>query len=182
MPSVPPPEINPYASPLVAGGYDSREDEAAGVWRDGPLVVLQKGNVLPPYCVKTGLPVDAWEQATLSWIPPWGLRWRRLKMPVPVSRQWRQRSARLRRLFWLLAAVVGLLFVASLGVAKWFGIRDALPILGPLVVGALIFALAALQQHTLIGIYRVQGEADLIWLAGAGEPFLRQLPRWKPRR
>ena len=60
-------------------------------------------------------------------------------------------------------------------------VRTARMTIGPLAVTLLIFLLVALRERWLLSIAQVRGNADLIWLAGAREPFLRHLPPWRSK-
>jgi len=83
-------EINPYASPQEAGGYEGRTPYGVGVWRDGRLLVMHKDAKLPPICIHSGHaywtfghPLSvAWSRGDYLWLrdvhagmlqhaPPW---------------------------------------------------------------------------------------------------------------
>ncbi|HEX5102870.1 MAG TPA: hypothetical protein VFV87_03615, partial [Pirellulaceae bacterium] len=53
-------EINPYASPTVAAGYDASAGPGIGVWRDGDMFVIHRRAALPAVCIETGQPAEAW--------------------------------------------------------------------------------------------------------------------------
>ncbi len=63
-PHVPPEaNINPYAAPSELEAEDESTLDLrqflraqGGLWRDGRLLVIRRGTVLPPICVKTGVP------------------------------------------------------------------------------------------------------------------------------
>lgn len=74
-------EFNPYAAP----GELEAEDKAIadlmqmvkaseGLWRDGRFLIIRRGTVLPPICVKTGIPakrsleVVIWNRTWLPWL------------------------------------------------------------------------------------------------------------------
>jgi hypothetical protein len=52
-------DINPYAAPRHDLPLNALADEPAGsVWRDGELLVMRKGAVLPDRCVKCNAPAE----------------------------------------------------------------------------------------------------------------------------
>jgi hypothetical protein len=174
----PRPEVNPYAAPAVPDAV-LPEQVDAGVWRDGPLVVLKKGHTLPALCLKTGLPADQWQTETLTWFTPWGVWPAWIHVPVPLSRMAVRKGIVLSRCCYAAAAVCGALLAIAVARMSQLDARTARMTIGPLAVTILILLLVALRERWLLSIAQVRGNADLIWLAGARESFLRHLPPWR---
>jgi hypothetical protein len=64
-------QVNPYAAPSVYDKPQQMKQYDGGVWQAGSLLVIHRQAVLPPVCVKSGLPATTWLPRNLSWHPPW---------------------------------------------------------------------------------------------------------------
>ena len=168
-------DINPYASPAEAGGYDERQRLGVGVWRDGRLLVMHQRAVLPRFCVHTG------ERAVggrkFIWKPGnifTGARTILIPLCGDCIRDYQ------RLCLWSFAGfgcgIAGLLvsFAASwLGDWRWVGTVAAVA-LG--VVGALVWVRAVQTLGWRLAVVRIQG--DYFWLTEVHPGLLRQLPEW----
>lgn len=180
----------PYgASPML--GYATPQGHAQpgyGVWRDGRLVVAANGVQLPHACVKCGQPGSGSQfRRTYYWHSPWiyltilaGLLIYvivalcvRGKGTVMVSLCAEHRSARARNL-----TVGWLVFLSS--IVMWFAAgmvrdRDLPPflVLGGFVAFFVGILMIAFSSRILTPSRIADGH---LWLKGAGEGFLSQLP------
>ena len=63
---------NPFAAP-AADAYTptaGTSDSTAGVWRDGNVLIMEKGARLPDYCVKTNAPATKRLNRRIQWHHP----------------------------------------------------------------------------------------------------------------
>ena len=171
-------DLNPYAAPAAAGGYDGRDREEVGVWADGNLLVVHLQAKLPPICLETGQPAARWRKFDVLWSYPidWSLRRQRLWLPLGEAP-----FRRYRRWWWIgcLSLVTPLL--AGLQIALiWRKAGPPAEAMGGLFVLVLISAALCLTSSWLIGrplrFVRVKGSH--LWLKGASPAFLQQLPPW----
>jgi len=88
-------EINPYASPAEAGGYD-RQPFGVGVWRDGPLLVMHQKAELPRFCIHTGEPAVGGREYVLAWKPPGAIFTTSKPVLIPLCRKCVRQFLRLR--------------------------------------------------------------------------------------
>jgi hypothetical protein len=170
---------NPYAASAVAEPYDRREYDGelpteVGLWRDGNLVVMHVAAAWPASCVKTGQPAVGWQPIRIMRLVP-GSSWRHepIEIPVPLSARWHWLVTRLR---WPLYAVGFLLIpVTMLLLVSHPGEYGAGLLLIAMIVSAFALILGGLLGETLVF---AGNRSNYVWLAGAREPFLAQLPPW----
>jgi hypothetical protein len=165
--------------------------------RDGPLLVLHKAATLPPRCVTSGEPAEGVaEEFTLAHADPGtamtggiaggalgGLlgmliaRWMGEKYPIAIPQSESARSTR-----WWTGTIGLVMAVGGIGGAV------ACVLLNPpgsdiRLFGALGSLLAAIFGiafwiDSLQPLRIAKAEGDHIWLAGAGEEYLKTLPEW----
>jgi hypothetical protein len=165
-------EVNPYASPAGAGGYDPERDRGVGVWSDGKLLVMHPQATLPPICIATGQPATRWLAYDLAWYYPIDWSHRHLKFNVPLCeasyRRWKPKVwTTVLILLPLLACVVGAFFF------------NAGSLCGLAFAGFMIWALIQAFFGKRLRFERVR--AGYLWITGASPEFLRQLPPWTVR-
>jgi hypothetical protein len=192
--SEPPKEpVNPYASPQIDGGYSPRQQNGFdGLWRDGDVLVMHKDALLPPICVKSGLPATEWLQRDLLWQPPWVV-WtivfflpvyiflsvflsRKATIVIGLSRKW----GNLRRLRMLMTAGIAVLgFAVGVGglylAAQGNEIAVLLVPIG--LVGGLIVG-TAYGQYACRLVWPKKISSQFVWLRGVHPDFLKLLPPW----
>ncbi|MFO0886166.1 MAG: hypothetical protein U0894_18620 [Pirellulales bacterium] len=72
-------ELNPYAAPAELEAEDKAIADlmqmvkaSEGLWRDGKFLIIRRGSVLPPICVKTGIPAKRYLEVVIwnrTWLP-----------------------------------------------------------------------------------------------------------------
>jgi hypothetical protein len=170
-------ELNPYAAPAEAGGYDTQAAVGIGVWRDGKLTVMHRAAPFPPVCIHTGQPATRYRRYGLLWSYPIDWSTRRLYLNLPLC-ETAYKNYRAR--WWIGAlAVVLPLFIMYYGLAAN---RQQLPdwltmLLGILTpVGVIVWATLRWWDGKPLKFVRVRD--NYFWLSGADERFLAQLPQW----
>ena len=178
---VPPPgEINPYASPAAAGGYDDRQPFGVGVWRDGRLLVMHQYAELPGFCVHTGEPAVGGREFVLVWKPSGAIFTTSKSILIPLCPRCIREFLRLRtRSFLGLGlAILALVFLfAAPAMGEW----GFVPVGGTLVLGTIGVLLWIHALWTLgrpLSVVRSQG--DYLWLQDVHPGVLKQLPQWPP--
>jgi hypothetical protein len=190
---------NPYASPGIAGmhgmgmgGYGAQS--MGGMWREGNLLVMDRGAKLPNICVKTGQPSGRFLPRNLSWQPPW-LRamafvfgWliyailvanygKKATIHIALSDEWFQ-----RRTIFMLIGWIGSL--AGLAIGGGLFALGASTDQGGLVGGGITIGALIIIASAVTGTYGARMVwADLItdrhiWVGGVCEAFLQHLPPW----
>ena len=172
-------DLNPYASPAEAGGYD-RQPFGVGVWRDGPLLEMHQKAELPRFCIHTGEPAVGGREYVLVWKPPGSIFTTSKPVLIPLCRNCVRQFLRLRvQIF----AALGL-GIAGGGVilaGAFFGIWPgtlALAGLG-LVMFAILYGLYALGINSR-ALLVVHAQGEYLWLREVHPDFLRRLPPWPP--
>lgn len=186
--SRPPACDNPYAAPslLPVEPKDYNLTPEGGVWRQGNLLVVQRGARLPDRCVKSNELTKGRLLRRLQWYPPYvyallvasipiGLvaalaTRKRMTLEIGVSDRWRAKRWRAIVLAWSLV----LLGAALLGAAFLRAGEPSLPLIigGPAVfaVGALVAAKGA----RLVEPKKIDHE--FVWLRGVHPAYLDALP------
>jgi len=177
-----PAEVNPYASPAEAGGYNTLAAAGIGMWRDGKLIVMHRDAPFPPFCIKTGQPAEQFRPQRLVWYYPIDWRSRRLQLHLPLS-ETACRAHRIRCISGV--AAISLPAVALVAQAIFMRIYSvgAFRIMGTVygflwLAGVLFAALTAWRDSRLLKFVRVR--EDYLWLSGADRRFLNHLPLWVP--
>jgi hypothetical protein len=167
---------NPYAPSAVADPRQELVEAGVGVWRDGGLIVLHRDARLPAICLKTGQPATRWFTFQLSWGRPLFLGRREiLSLRLPLS----ERRHYLASRRWVLLGWGLIMLFVLVGFAPylhWLSDRDqALFIFG---IGSLMvtLVLTGVALGEPVQLWRARG--DYLWISGAGERFLAQLPVW----
>ena len=172
-------EINPYASPAEAGGYD-RKPFGIGVWRDGPLLVMHQKAELPRFCIHTGEPAVGGREYLLAWKPPGAIFTTSKPVLIPLCRACIRQFLRLRvQIFGAIA--VGIAGAGLVFSTPFFGNWDqtvALTGLG-LVIFAILYGLYALGVNSRALIV-VHSQGDYLWLRDVHPGLLQQVPVWPP--
>lgn len=175
----------PYATPVQY--YASIAPPVGGVWRDGRLLVMHKGGVLPDLCVKCGAPAHGFRvQRTFYWFTPW------IYFAIPILLLFAVLTLVMRKelhtflslcpehrakrrnglILWSLVSTVGFALPLVVGIAF---AKEGLGFLSALSPIALIVGLIMLVLH--LRILRPKKIDDAYaWLKGCGEPFLASLP------
>ena len=78
-------DVNPYASPAGAGGYEPVLDRGVGVWRDGDRIVLHQAAALPRICLMTGKPARFGFPLEIAWRAGLEVTTRKLSLYAPLS-------------------------------------------------------------------------------------------------
>jgi hypothetical protein len=162
---------------------------AEAAWQDGPVLVVRKGVILPPLCVKCGGPAEgSFLKRSLTWHHPllyFMILFPGLLIYIIVAACVQERGTvalhlcaphRRRRLtlIWTAWSVffagVAAIFDGAASQTGWVAIAGALLIVASLIVAAL---LAPLKARRI--------DSHFMWLGGAGANFLRALPSL-PRR
>jgi hypothetical protein len=169
---------NPYAPSAVVDPRQELAEAGVGAWRDGDLLVIHRDARLPEICLKTGQPAGRRLTVKLAWDEHWwSLRKQTLRLELPLSERSYFAATRLR---WLLVAL-GMAVLAALGVIiprlhHWPSGQGALVIFGG-GSSAITLLLCSVALGEPVAIRRVRG--DYLWLSGAGQRFLQQLPVWR---
>jgi hypothetical protein len=170
-------ELNPYAAPAEAGGYDTQAAAGIGVWRDGNLVVMHRAAPFPPVCIRTGQPAVRYRRYGLLWSYPIDWSTRRLYLHLTLCEtEYRRYRAR----WWVGALAVALpLLIIFWGLATN---RQQLPDWLSMLLGMLtptgIVLMAVLRWWDGRPLKFIRVRDNYFWLSGADERFLAQLPLW----
>ncbi len=122
--------INPYAPPqgpslqpvpLEGGAFN-------GLWRQGKILIMHRQAQLPPICVKSNEPAEAWLQRKLQWHPRWVLVLALINIPIfaivaflttkratiniGLTQDWISRRKMRMNIAWL-SGLVGVLLIAA---------------------------------------------------------------------
>jgi hypothetical protein len=187
-------DLNPYASPaIIAEPANKRSDKlfaSRGCWRQDRYVVTTLHGILPSRCVKTGEPAVRHEVIRMTWYPPWAVAsillgplffvplifvGRSINLSVPTGRAWERRKSRNAFI------VVGLLVTGvALGVLACGGLLPAVVAEICFFLGIFLFVVGIIVANRAFAQpLKVQhANTQFVWLSGAGEPFLEQLPLW----
>ena len=172
-----PPEVNPYASPTVAGGYHADNSPGIGVWCDGTLLVIHKRAALPSICIATGEPAFRYRPFVLDWTYSIDLFRRQLQLPLPLSkdayRRYRKREnlANAAIVLPLLALVLTYVVFGSELAGGWYFALVCC------IVCGMCFS-AIIRGTNRRPIRFVSKQNHYLWIAGADPRFLAQLPPW----
>ena len=175
-----PEEINPYASPAEAGGYDDRQPFGVGVWRDGGLLVMHQNAELPRFCVHTGEPAVGGREYVLIWKYPGSVFTSSKAVLIPLCRKCIREFLRLRAQSFvgLGLAVLGLLLMFAASTLEEWGFVA--------VVGTLVFGgfgvLLWLHAYWTLGrpLSVVHAQGDYLWLQDVHPGLLQHVPVWPP--
>lgn len=180
--------INPYAAPLGKPFLDVDNAEGGeGVWRDGNLLVVQKGAVLPDRCVRCNAPAEGRRlHRQLYWHPPllyclyffggpivYALAAvcvrQQLVMEVGICRRHSAARSRSIAICWLIALISLATIVIDIGRG------DPFPFVFLLALLAFLFDLCyAARISRLIVAQRI--DADYGWLKKVHPAYLNELP------
>jgi ribosomal protein L40E len=166
-----------------------------GVWREGKLLVMEPGGLLPYVCVKTNQPADEWLACRLStrprpfWLilmilsPPCGLLLylvvsllfqRRIDVRVGLCRKWldrRRRGAGAALFVFAAGAVIVIAGVFAPRPPDW---GDWLVLAG----FSVITAGALIRVYAVHVVYAVRITDDFAWIAGVHPDVLDRLPEF----
>ncbi len=170
---------NPYAPSAVVDPREELAEAGVGVWRDGGLLVMHRAAQLPAICLKTGQPATRWFPFQLAWGRAlFSISREKLHLRLPMSERRHYLAAR----HWVLLGLGLVLLLALVGFAPflhWLADRDqAIFIFG---IGSLMvtLVLTGVSLGEPVQLRRARG--DYLWLSGASEKFLAQLPAWQIR-
>jgi hypothetical protein len=167
-------ELNPYASPSIAGGYEDHAADAVGHWHDGKYLVLHPAAQFPPICIKTGQPATRFVPWRLAWSYPIDWKSRQLPLHVPFC-ETGYRQHRRRRIFGICCLLISLVPSVALQLLLMREIPRGMIAVAVLVLvcGLTLWAVSRFEPLRFI---RVRGQ--YLWLSGADARFLEQLPPW----
>ena len=180
--------INPYAAPLGKPFLDVDNAEAGeGVWRDGNLLVVQKGAALPDRCIRCNAPAEGRRlHRQLYWHPPllYCLYFfggpivyvlaavcvrQQLVIEVGICRRHRAARSRSIAICWLIALISLATIVIDIGRG------DQFPFVFLLALLAFLFDLCyAARISRLIVAQRI--DADYGWLKKVHPASQNELP------
>jgi hypothetical protein len=176
-------DINPYAPPSIPDPL-LKPDPGIGVWRDGSLLVVHRDAMLPPICVKTGLPAAEWIGVPVAFFDFSTLSRIRFTLRAPLS----ARAVWWRRIGPRIALAVAAVAFACVPLAIWlaprvgqpgratYGFPFDRPLIFVAAVVGLIAVFMALGGWRLLELHRHQ--RGYFWFTGARGKFLDYLPRW----
>ncbi|MEQ9503495.1 MAG: hypothetical protein RIT81_41960 [Deltaproteobacteria bacterium] len=176
---------NPFAAPAVDpfGPATTGDTSVAGIWRDGDVIVMEKGAMLPDFCVKSGEPASERLEKKLQWHHPAvyaallfnviiyliiALIMRKTaNVSIPIGPDAKAHRSKWIKIGWG-AGLGGL-------VVMFIGIPLEQPVVILLGLGVAFFGLIG----GLIGVrllWPTKIDDQYVYLKGAKEPFLRHLP------
>jgi hypothetical protein len=164
-------DFNPYAAPKA--DLSPKEPHQTEIWRDGRSLVVTRHSLFPARCIRCNMPTSIWCAWTLSWYEPSFLilsvsRSARLRIPLcPEHRRQRWWRITLGWCFYLGAFA----FFGTIGA----GLHPAAAVLSyPILIGVgLIILRRGLSLATID-----HARNGVVWLSGASQDFLDELPEW----
>ncbi|MFM8289614.1 MAG: hypothetical protein ACKOGA_23235, partial [Planctomycetaceae bacterium] len=171
---------------------DGTSADAAGIWREGRLLVMRKDAELPYRCIKTNTPADVWLKRDLSWAPWWVLALLLMSLPIGLIAYLlagkrakiriglceQRRAARVRAIWlaWLLALLgIGLFIVGGVSADA----QPNTPLVYLIPAGILSLLIALLMGATLPHVVRAQKiSKEHIWLKGVHPDYLAEFPEF----
>jgi hypothetical protein len=176
-----------YSPPFKAGAVA----ESAGLWRQGPLLVMHKNAPLPPRCVKSNAPTVRTLKRSLTWHHPAVyiallfnllvyiilaiVLSKRATIYIGLCDEWFARRRRAMLIGWgMVLASIGM-FVGGLAMIDRNDGMVALLIFGSFVV-FLVGAIYGLIAARMVAPTRITD--DYVWLKGVHRDFLATLPDW----
>ncbi|MFM7163133.1 MAG: hypothetical protein ACKO3P_22510 [Planctomycetaceae bacterium] len=171
---------------------DGTSADAAGIWREGRLLVMRKDAELPYRCIKTNTPADVWLKRDLSWAPWWVLVMLALSLPIGlvcylivgkrakirIGLCEQRRAARIRAIcvaWGLVLLGVGLLFY---GFASANGVPPS-PLWWLVAAGVLTIWTGIIVGMSLPGVIVARRISEnYIWLKGVHPDYLAEFPEF----
>jgi len=181
-------ELNPYAAPAELEAEDKAIADLMqmvkapeGLWRDGKFLIIRRGTVLPPVCVKTGIPATRslvvivrnrtwlqWMGLLLACLPGFFIMGllqesRAIRVYLCDDEHRKLRAETLQTVAYFFLAII----IALTGI--FFPMLEAPAVL--MMVGCaakLVVSCHPLRFHKFTSHYTA--------VSGAGEGFLQQLP------
>jgi len=184
---------NPYQAPQVyAPPFKAAAvAESAGLWRQGPLLVMHKNAPLPARCVKSNVPTARTLKRKLTWHHPAVfvallfnllvyiilavILSKRATIYIGLSEEWFAKRRRAILIGWgAVLASVGM-FVAGIAMVDRNDGTGGLLIFGAFVlfIAGAIYGLIAARMVTPTRI-----TDEYVWLKGVHRDFLAALPDW----
>ena len=168
--------LNPYASPLEAGGYDATSQRGVGVWRDDNLLVIHKEAVLPLISIHSGEPATCVRKFRLVWSYPIDWSTRSLDLDLPVTEQEYRRYSWRLSVSWLALLVP---VTISLALAVLVGVWPDWLFTTVILCNAVgVVVCWAIQSSFFKPIVFVRVRDKYLWIKGFDSRFLAQLPEW----
>lgn len=187
-------ECKPRLLQRLQEGALASGQASGGLWREGKVLVLQRGAQLPPRCVRCNQPATWQRPVKLWWNPPWiyltillslivllivALVTRKMAdVTVPLCEVHRQRRTMGRLIGWL--TVVAGLVCSVLGFALIGSASSAIAAvaaIGGILVLLIGFVIGSRATWVLMP-KRI--DADYVRLRGCCEAYLQPLPPFKP--
>ena len=179
-------EVNPYAAPQHDLPLDvPAVDDSGGIWRDGDLLVIRKGAVMPDRCVICNAPAGG-RRLTFAWLEPTYLLGVRIPMlkeyaqiPVGICRRHRWRRWRAMAASWL-AVLLSLISILS-----WNQVIDIrnehwLIILLYAICGiSLIPALVCASIFSTPPVRPHRADRNCVWVKKVHPEYVAGFPPWR---
>lgn len=172
-------EVNPYAAPLTDSPPNAANEEdgrSGDVWRDGKLLVMRHGAVLPDRCVKCNAPAAGERlKKTLIWRTLWSWRMRTTEIEFGVCRRHRVREKVAKTVATSLLYVIWMWFAAVLIVRLCAGVgAQAEFILGAWMIAAIATAAIAFFAASMAFVHKI--DDNYVWLRRVDRDYLAELP------
>ena len=179
-------EVNPYAAPQHDLPLDvPAVDPAVGIWRDGDLLVIRKGAVMPDRCVICNAPAGG-RRFTFVWIEPaylFGVRIPLLENHAQFAlgicarhrwRRWRAMAAGQLAGALILISILSWSYAIFVHRWHWFVILLC-AICGISLISALfcisIFSMLPVKPHKADGTY--------VWVKEVHPEYVAGFPPWQ---
>jgi len=180
---------NPYQPPQVMDPIQKpHAGDAEGIWRQGNLLVMRKGAVLPDRCVKSNVATQRKLKRSLSWHHPAiflsiiislcvyvilaVILSKKAVIHIGLSDEWFGKRSRAIIVGWcsvLLAAVMVIAGIALVDRNDYFAIL--------IVIGVVVFLIGAifgLTASRMVSPTRI--DDTYVWLKGVNPEYLATLP------
>jgi hypothetical protein len=181
---------NPYAPPSLPAETLGSQWPTDGIYRDGPWLIVHHREALPMICWKTGraaervrrleLPAQDADESISPVRRTFWLKKPMYRLEVPASNYQLWREALAVRITQGVCVILFLVLVLAMYAALYY--FDRTPphrtiMLGSLSLLVIAVATALLSAKTP-GFVLQYVRCEFLWIAGAGETFLRSLPQW----
>ena len=176
-------DLNPYESPRIdADVAPLPYGKSPGLWRDGPLLIVQRGAAFPNRCVKTN------EPAVHVLKREFGLTW---TIDLPVSDRALARRSAFIALGWAFGAigivgscVLPMAIFRVVGPSYWVATTwgALLALWGPIAAMSMIaVASMAVAKSAAAVVGLVKAEPEILVLSRVYPAYLAVLPPWPPQ-
>lgn len=169
--------LNPYAAPVLPGGYRPEFSPGIGIWREGNCVVIHPTASFPRRCVLTNEPEAERRHEDIAWSQLLAVAVRHQTFEYSLSAAGVAQRKRQRIRVILFQSSVFIFFALTVfGTTFRHGsIVHFLPI--ALFVLGITTALILFQREGQLLVFR-SCRQGYFWLTGPKTPFLDTLPAW----